>query len=67
MFRCLLSAGLVAAIDPLREAIGVGWMFVLLAGAMLVIVLPLLVVVRIYGPRWRTERRAREQEISQTI
>lgn len=61
MFRCLLSACIVAAQDPLRVRLGVGWLFVLFAGLMAGIVLPLLVVERKCGPRWREARRARSE------
>ncbi|KZW01335.1 MFS general substrate transporter [Exidia glandulosa HHB12029] len=56
MFRCLLSACIVAFQDPLRSAVGVGWLFVLFAGTMVMIVAPLIFVERRFGPGWRRKR-----------
>ncbi|KZV86099.1 MFS general substrate transporter [Exidia glandulosa HHB12029] len=61
MFRCLLGAGIVAAVDALRRILGNGWLFVLLSGACAITVLPLITYVRVYGPRQREKRRIRKE------
>ncbi|KZV84577.1 MFS general substrate transporter [Exidia glandulosa HHB12029] len=61
MFRCLLGAGIVAAVDALRRILGNGWLFVLLSGACAITVLPLITYVRLYGPRLRKKRRVRKE------
>lgn len=61
MFRCLLGAAIVAAVDALRRALGTGWLFVLLSGACAVTILPLIVYVRVYGPRLREKRHLRRE------
>ncbi|EJD37630.1 MFS general substrate transporter [Auricularia subglabra TFB-10046 SS5] len=58
LFRCLLSAGIVSAQDPLLSAIGLGWLFVLFSGLFIGIVAPILIVERRFGPHWRLRRAA---------
>ncbi|KIW00693.1 uncharacterized protein PV09_07875 [Verruconis gallopava] len=52
--RCLISAGGVAAIVPMIEAMNPGWCFTFL-GLLYVAVIPMLWAVGRYGPRWRAE------------
>ncbi|KAG8948669.1 hypothetical protein FRC04_009435 [Tulasnella sp. 424] len=54
--RCLLGAGIISVVNPIIDAIGVGWAFTLLS-LMGAVAIPIftLVVIR-YGPRWRTRR-----------
>ncbi|KAF9446558.1 MFS general substrate transporter [Macrolepiota fuliginosa MF-IS2] len=55
--RCSFSAIIISIIQPLINAIGVGWTYVLLAGFVL-ISLPLFYVEMKFGPRWRIKRTA---------
>ena len=66
MFRCLLGAAVVAAVDSLRRALGDGWAFVLLGGLAMALTLPLLIISRHYGPRMRERRRLRKAAASST-
>ncbi|KAK6996918.1 MFS domain-containing protein [Favolaschia claudopus] len=56
LVRCGLSAAMVAVIQLIIDAIGVGWTFVLLGG-LCVLGTPLIWVVIRIGPRWRARRR----------
>ena len=58
--RCLLGAGSSALINPLIEAVTVSWAFVLVAGIVLVF-MPILAILIHWGPRWREERREKEE------
>ncbi|MCJ1405016.1 hypothetical protein MMC11_008242 [Xylographa trunciseda] len=58
--RCLLSAGGTAAILQMVDAMGRGWCYTFVA-AVVVGASPLLWVVQTRGPRWREERRVREE------
>ncbi|KAJ7062025.1 MFS general substrate transporter [Mycena amicta] len=62
LVRCALSAVMVAVIQLIIDAIGVGWTYVLLAG-FCVVASPLMWVVMLIGPRWR-ERRRRKAEMA---
>ncbi|KAJ7466887.1 MFS general substrate transporter [Mycena latifolia] len=57
--RCMLSAAMVACIQPILAALRPGWTYVLLAG-MCVFASPLIYVVMRIGPGCRARRRARE-------
>ncbi|KAK7001453.1 MFS domain-containing protein [Favolaschia claudopus] len=56
LMRCGLSAAMVAVIQLIIDAIGVGWTFVLLGG-LCVLGTPLIWVVIRIGPGWRARRR----------
>jgi multidrug resistance protein len=58
--RCWMGAGGVAAVIPIIDRIGVGWASVVVAGMWLVCS-PMVLVVMKLGPRWREEKRAREE------
>lgn len=58
--RCLLGAGATAVIDPMINSMGRGWCFTFIALVMLA-TMPLLLVVIRFGPRWREERRVKEE------
>jgi len=58
--RCLMGAGMVTIINPIINAMGNGWAYVLLGG-FCVLVSPLIWVEVRWGPMWR-ERRRRTQE-----
>lgn len=58
--RCLLGAGATAVINPMIDAMGRGWCFTFIAFVMLA-TLPLLLVVIQFGPKWREERRVKEE------
>ncbi|KAI0275306.1 MFS general substrate transporter [Gloeopeniophorella convolvens] len=59
--RCLMGAGLVSVINPILDAIGMGWTYVLLGG-MCILAAPLLYVEVHWGPVWRERRRRRQQD-----
>lgn len=54
LFHCNLGAGIVAAVAPLIEAIGIGWAATLVAGLWLMS-FPLLCVMYRHGHAWRTK------------
>lgn len=57
IMRCGLSAGVVAALDPLVDAIGHGWSFTIVAlldGGLCMVGVALL---RCYGSSWRKKRK----------
>lgn len=58
--RCLLGAGATALINPMLKAMGRGWCFTFIALVMMAMS-PLLAVVIRYGPRWREERRIKQE------
>ncbi|CAF9913072.1 MAG: hypothetical protein ALECFALPRED_008623 [Alectoria fallacina] len=70
LIRCALSAGGIAGLQALIDAIGVGWCFTIYAiiGALCI---PIFVLLRTHGMLWRTGSRgphrcaARTEEISQ--
>ncbi|KAL4926197.1 major facilitator superfamily domain-containing protein [Aspergillus undulatus] len=64
--RCLLGAGATALIDPMLKAMGRGWCFTFIALVML-LTTPLLWVVIRQGPRWRKERQAKIDSVTNTI
>jgi len=53
--RCLISAGGVAAIVPLIEAINAGWAYTFV-GLLYVIWMPMIWVIMKWGPIWRAEK-----------
>jgi MFS family permease len=59
--RCLLSAGAVAVVAPVINAIGVGGAYSILAG-LLLLSAPLLLLVIKLGPVGRERRRTREEQ-----
>lgn len=52
LVRCALAAGLVAALEPLISAVGIGWAMTCF-GVIGLLCVPLLVVLRRYGWSWR--------------
>ncbi|CAH0045773.1 unnamed protein product [Clonostachys solani] len=61
MARCLLGAAGTAFIEPLFLKIGYGWSFTIF-GALPALLCPLLFVIQKYGPRWRKEKHAAEED-----
>jgi MFS family permease len=59
--RCEIGAVFSAILLPLKDAIGWGWSYTLLAGMFLAFA-PMLLFVMSRGPRWRKERKAREDK-----
>lgn len=59
--RCLIGAGGTAMVLPVAGAIGIGWVFTIVA-AVLACALGLLVVQVRYGPRWRKAREEKSLE-----
>jgi MFS family permease len=58
--RCLLGAGATALIDPMLAAMGRGWCFTFVSLVMLA-TSPLLLLIIYKGPKWREERRLKEE------
>ena len=53
LVRCTLSAGGIAALQPLIDAIGVGWCFTIY-GIIGALCIPIFVLLRSRGMQWRT-------------
>ena len=64
LVRCLLGAGGVAAVDPLRNRIGSGWTSTLIALVWLLFSSFWWAAI-IWGPRWREQKRTRKQRESE--
>lgn len=60
LVRCWMGAGSVAFVNPLLGAIGLGWTTVLVA-AVWVAVSPVVWVIIRFGPRWREDKRVRDE------
>jgi MFS family permease len=58
--RCLMGAGAVAAVIPMLQKIGIGWTSVVIAGVWAVFS-PILFLVIKFGPKWREEKKIREE------
>lgn len=56
LVRCWMGAGAVAFVNPLLNAIRLGWTSVLVAGVW-ILVSPVMLVTINYGPRWREHAR----------
>jgi len=56
-----VGAGAVAFVNPLLNAIGLGWTSVLVAGVW-ILISPVVLLITKYGPRWREEARLKEIE-----
>ncbi|KAF1982610.1 MFS general substrate transporter [Aulographum hederae CBS 113979] len=61
LVRCLVGAGGTAVIVMMIEGMGVGWCFTFIAGVVAA-ASPILWVLVEKGPRWREERRVRDEE-----
>ncbi|KAL1682304.1 major facilitator superfamily domain-containing protein [Schizophyllum commune] len=59
--RCSLAAVLTAVIDHITSAIGYGWTYVLFGGLSLLMI-PLIYLEILMGPRWRARREARKAQ-----
>ncbi len=59
LFRCEIGAVFTAIIVPLINAIGTGWAYTILA-AMFMGFAPVLLIIMSKGPKWRKEKKARE-------
>lgn len=55
LFRCLISAGVVAIATPMINRIGLGWMSVFIAGVW-VIFSPCIWIIMLFGHKWRSGR-----------
>lgn len=60
-----MGAGAVAFVNPLLNAIGIGWTSVLVAGVWILIT-PVVLLITKYGPRWREEARLKRIEKERT-
>ena len=61
LVRCWMGAGAVAVVNPLLNAIGLGWTSVLVAGVWILISPVMLFIIK-YGPRWRERTRLKAIE-----
>ena len=61
LIRCLMGAAGTAVIIQIIDAMGRGWCFTFVAGVCFV-TSPLLYVAVKWGPKWREERRVREEK-----
>ena len=61
LVRCWMGAGAVAVVNPLLNAIGLGWTSVLVAGVWILISPVMLSIIK-YGPRWREQTRLKAIE-----
>ena len=55
LVRCWMGAGAVAFVNPLLDAVGLGWTSVMVA-AVWVCISPIVLVIIRYGPRWRQKK-----------
>lgn len=54
--RCILAAGGLAALQPLIDAVGVGWCYTVIALGTGGTAIACTICGRIWGDRWRTKR-----------
>ena len=57
--RCLLGAGVSAAILPMIDGIGIGWTFTIMGG-LNIITVPVIWLIMVKGMKWRAELREKE-------
>ncbi|KPM41144.1 hypothetical protein AK830_g5441 [Neonectria ditissima] len=62
LVRCAMAAGGVASLEPLIQAVGIGWACTIWA-VVGIICVPLLIVLRVYGWKWRRQKAARSNHI----
>jgi MFS family permease len=61
LIRCLLGAAATALILPMTRRMGLGWAYTFI-GLVYLVLSPMLLAVMKYGPRWRRERKERDEE-----
>jgi MFS family permease len=61
LVRCWLGALFAAVIDYMLESMGWGWSFTLL-GLNMAVVMPLVGLVYVHGPRWRLRKAMQTNE-----
>ena len=61
LFRCLLGAGSTAVVVPMINRLNVGWTYTLSA-LLWMCFSPLLWVLMKYGPMWRKEKKAKQEQ-----
>ena len=59
LFRCLLGAGSTAVVLPVIDRMGVGWAYTF-ASLVWITLSPSLWLLMKYGPRWRKEKKEKE-------
>jgi hypothetical protein len=59
--RCALSATAVAAMQPLLDAIGIGWFFTALAVVSGILSAIATCFIRLKGMEWRNQRQTHKQ------
>lgn len=58
-----MGAGATALIIPMIDALGRGWCFTLI-GMVIILLSPMYLALMRWGPKWREERRLREEKRS---
>jgi hypothetical protein len=61
LVRCEIGAVFSAIILPLINSIGIGWAYTILALIYMAFA-PMLLIIMRKGPRWRQEKRAKEEK-----
>ena len=59
LFRCLLGAGSTAVVVPMIDRMGVGWTYTF-SSLVWIAFSPLLWALMKYGPKWRKEKKTKE-------
>lgn len=55
--RCLLAGAFIAALEPIAQAVGLGWCFGIFA-ILQIFSIPAVWLLKAYGLRWREEKAA---------
>lgn len=55
--RCLLAGAFIAALEPIAQAIGLGWCFGIFA-ILQMLTIPSIWLLKAHGLRWREEKAA---------
>lgn len=61
LVRCIVGAGATSIIEFIIQGAGRGWTFTIL-GLLAMLCMPGLRVIQKHGPRWRAEKKAREEQ-----
>lgn len=61
--RCLLAGAFIAALEPIAQAMGLGWCYGIFA-ILQMFTIPSIWLLKAHGLRWREEKAARGAERS---